>query len=84
MGNEDIHGGTGSARRWPDDVDERILYELADYHWTVKRSLRAAADRWHEAGPAERAGYLDELAELRAKEQRTWAAYLARPMKGTP
>jgi hypothetical protein len=81
MANEDIHGGTRGARRWPDDVDDGILYQLADYHWSVKRSLRAAAFGWPEAGSAERAAYLDGLAELREKEQRVWATHFARPLK---
>ena len=79
MANEDGDRRAGGVGRWP-DIDDRLLYELADYHWTVKRSLRAAADRWHEAGADERAAYLDELQELREKEQRAWVAHFARPV----
>jgi hypothetical protein len=82
---EDGDGGTRGARRWPDDIDDRILYEFASYHWELKRSLRAAAFGWPTASSDQRAAYLDGLAQLREKEQRAWETYLARPItKGNP
>jgi hypothetical protein len=81
MANEGRNGGAGGPGIWPDDVDDGILYQLGAFHGDVKRSLRAAAFGWPEAGSAERAAYLDELGALRDKEQRVWAAYLARPLK---
>ena len=85
--SENRDGGTGSARSWPDDIPDHVLYQLASYHWELKRSLRSAAFGWTDAGPDARAAYLDELAEIRQKEQRAWETYLARPrdnMKETP
>ena len=79
MANEDGDRRIGGTWRWPDDVDDRLLYQLADYHWTVKRSLRAAAFGWGEAGRDERAAYLDELSQLREKEAIVWNTYFARP-----
>ena len=80
MADESRDGGVGSAGGWPDDVDDGILYQLAGYHWDLKRSLRAAAFGWPQAGHADRSAYLDELEELRKKEQRVWSTYLARPV----
>ena len=79
--DEDGDRGTGGPGRWPDDVDDGLLYQLAGYHWDLKRSLRAAAFSWPEAGRDERAAYLDELSQLREKEQRVWEAHFARPLK---
>jgi hypothetical protein len=53
------------------------MYQLAGYHWELKRSLRAAAFGWKEAPGAARRQYLAQLAQLREKEQRVWDAYLA-------
>jgi hypothetical protein len=78
--NEGSNRRAGSPGDWPDDVDGGILLQLAGYHWDLKRSLTSAAFGWNEAGPDERAAYLDELGALREKESRVWAAYLARPL----
>lgn len=81
MADENINGRTGSPGRWPDDVNDNYLYQYAVFHRELGRSLRAAAFGWPQAGSDERAAYLDELAELRKKEQRTWATHFARPLK---
>ena len=80
MADEDSNRGARGVGRWPDDVDDGLLYQLSSYHWDLKRSLRAAAFGWPEAGRDERAAYLDELQELREKEQRVWVAHFARPL----
>ncbi len=78
MADESSNGGNGSLGNWLDRAGD-VLNQLAGYHWDVKRSLRAAAFGWNEAGQTVRREYLAQLAQLREKEQRVWDAFLAPP-----
>lgn len=78
MTDEDRDRRAGGAGGWPDGAGD-VLYQFAAFYRDLGRSLRSAAFSWPQAGQAERAAYLDELAQLRAKEQRAWATHLARP-----
>jgi hypothetical protein len=81
--NENRNGGAGGPREWPDRAGD-YLYQFSAYYSDLKRSLRSAAFLWDEAGPDERAAYLDEFAKLREKEQRAYETYLARPITKGP
>lgn len=78
--NEGSNGRTGGIRNWPDDIDSGVLVQFASYYWDLKRSLNAAAFSWDKAGTDEKAAYLEQLAQLRKKEQRVFAKYLSKPI----
>lgn len=79
MAHEASNVGAGGVGGWPDDAGD-VLFQLAMFYGIVRRSLRAAAFGWSQAGSDARAAYLDELARLREKENQVWRQYLQRPL----